>query len=342
MRRGRTLRGDTDGGCIRQSGRKWTWQRPSLPRSSSHRCGARVALGLEAAALLRSRRLARARACRTATAARVLLIPGFLAGDGSLATMTHWLRDERLPHAAAPGSARTSTARRRPARGSRSGSRRSPSATGERVVDHRPEPRRRVRPRARRAPPGPRVRASSRSARRPSRSSRVHPLVLAQVGVVGALGSGRVPGMFSCAACAATAASAFRAALAGAVPARGRLRLALLALGRHRRLARLPGPGAPSCVEVHASHCGMSVNAEVYRGDRPRAAALHRRRRDGLGAGRLARRVDPGRDGVVALRADGDARARCAAPRPRRRASSACAKSQRGAQPSSSRARALT
>ena len=63
----------------------------------------------------------------------VVLIPGFLAGDGSLGIMTHWLRG-RLPHASAPGSARTWTARRPPAPASRSAWRRWPTATAASTI----------------------------------------------------------------------------------------------------------------------------------------------------------------------------------------------------------------
>ena len=177
-------------------------------------------VGLEAAALLRSPVCA-ARACRRATAAPVLLVPGFLAGDGSLATMTQWLRANGW-RTSAPASARTSAARRRPARAWRSAWRRSPSAPGRRVV---------IVGQSRGG-----VFAEALRVRRPDlvtgivtlgsplRSQlAVHPLVLAQIGLVGALGTGRVPGL-SRALPARRVLRALPRRLCATLPARGRLR----------------------------------------------------------------------------------------------------------------------
>ena len=79
----------------------------------------------------------------------VLLIPGFMAGDGSLALMTQWLR--RLGYRAhTPASRRTSSARRSPSSASSGASGNSARAT-TRGLDHRPQPRRHVRAGDRRA-----------------------------------------------------------------------------------------------------------------------------------------------------------------------------------------------
>ena len=64
--------------------------RTSRPRTC-RRSGARPAIGLEAARLLRSP-VWRGVGVPAGDGRPVLLIPGFLAGDGTLATMTKWLR----------------------------------------------------------------------------------------------------------------------------------------------------------------------------------------------------------------------------------------------------------
>jgi hypothetical protein len=92
---------------------------------------------------------------------------------------------------------------------------------------------------------------------------RVHPLVLAQVAVVGALGTGRVPGLFTWRCLRGECCRAFRDALARPLPPG----VAFTAV-----YSRSDGivdwracldPDAEQ-VEVDASHCGMSVNAAVY------------------------------------------------------------------------------
>ena len=162
-------------------------------------------------------------------------------------------------------------------------------ATGERVVDHRPEPRRRLRQGARRAPPGPRRRASSRSARRCARSSPCIPFVLAQVGVLAALGSGRCPGCLV----ALPARRLLRALPRARWRARSRPRSATSRSTRARTgsstgaraWTRTPTPASRS----HSSHCGMGMHAGGLPRDRRRAAGV--RRRDDDEAGREARPV---------------------------------------------------
>ena len=93
---------------------------------------------------------------------------------------------------------------------------------------------------------------------------RVHPLVLAQVGLVSALGTAHVPGMFRWSCLRGECCRHFRDAITGPFPAD----IPYIAL-----YSKSDGivdwrscldPHAEQ-VEVNASHCGMSVNASVYR-----------------------------------------------------------------------------
>ena len=88
--------------------------------------------------------------------------------------------------------------------------------------------------------------------------------MLAQVGVVAALGSGPMPGLISWRCLRGECCSRFRAALAGPFPPE---------VGYVSLYSRSDGivdwrscmdPDA-SCVEVHARTCGMSLNADAYR-----------------------------------------------------------------------------
>jgi triacylglycerol lipase len=193
----------------------------------------------------------------------VLLIPGFLAGDGSLATMTQWLR---------AAGWRTKRA------GFRANVACSEAACGR--LEERLE--------ALAASTGGRVVivgqsrggvfAKALGARRPDLVSgvvtlgspvvsqlAVHPLVLAQVGLVAALGSVPVRGLLSWRCLRGECCSRFRATLKGPFPPD---------VGYIALYSRSDGivdwrscldPQADSCVEVHASHIGMGVNAEAYR-----------------------------------------------------------------------------
>ena len=89
--------------------------------------------GVEAAALFRSA-VWRGGGVPDGEGRPVLLIPGFLAGDGSLATMTPLAARERLPHAPRRRSAPTSAARRRAAPGSETRLERLAEASGQRVA----------------------------------------------------------------------------------------------------------------------------------------------------------------------------------------------------------------
>jgi hypothetical protein len=92
----------------------------------------------------------------------------------------------------------------------------------------------------------------------------VHPLVLAQIGLVGALGTARLPGMFRVSCLRGTCCSEFRTAMTGPFPDD---------VGYVAVYSRSDGivqwrscldPAADELVEVRASHCGMGVNAQAF------------------------------------------------------------------------------
>src|SRR5688500_6594025 len=148
-------------------------------------------IGFEAAALLRSP-VYRGAGVQAGDDRPVLLIPGFMAGDGSLGTMTHWLRANGY-------------------RTRRAGMRMNVGCSEEACA----RLEQRLEGFAEAAGQPVTIIGQSRgglfakalAARRPDLVSgivtlgaptlsqlRIHPLVLAQVAVVGALGTGRVPG----------------------------------------------------------------------------------------------------------------------------------------------------
>ena len=192
----------------------------------------------------------------------VMLIPGFLAGDGSLGTMTHWLRSAgyhtRRAGIRANVSCSDAACRRLEARLEGFA-----EAAGERVA---------IVGQSRGG-----VFARALAVKRPDLVSgivtlgsptvgqlRIHPLVLAQVGLVSALGSARVPGLFSWRCLRGDCCEHFRDAITGPFPPD----IPYVAL-----YSRTDGivdwrsclDPAAELVEVHASHCGMAVNAGVYR-----------------------------------------------------------------------------
>ena len=193
----------------------------------------------------------------------VLLIPGFLAGDGSLGTMTQWLRAAgyRTKRAGIRSNVECSevACRRLEERLECLAAR-----TGQRIV---------IIGQSRGG-----VFAKALGARRPELVAgvvtlgspvvsqlSVHPLVLAQVGMVAALGSGPVPGLISWSCLRGECCAAFRASLTAPFPP---------AVGYVALYSRSDGivdwrscmdPAADACVEVRASHCGMSLNAGAYR-----------------------------------------------------------------------------
>jgi triacylglycerol lipase len=193
----------------------------------------------------------------------VLLIPGFLAGDGSLGTMTQWLR--------AAGY-----------RTKRAGIRANIACSE--VACTRLEERLEClvsvtgRPAIVIGQSRGGVFAKALAARRPDLVSgvvtlgspvlsqlSVHPVVLAQIGVLAALGSGPVPGLISWNCLRGKCCERFRAALKGPLPP---------GVGYVAVYSRSDGivdwrsctdPHADECVAVRASHCGMGMNAGVYR-----------------------------------------------------------------------------
>jgi pimeloyl-ACP methyl ester carboxylesterase len=93
----------------------------------------------------------------------------------------------------------------------------------------------------------------------------VHPFVLAQIGLVAALGSSHVPGLFTARCLRGDCCSRFRDALAEPFP----VDIPWTAL-----YSRSDGivdwhacvdPHATECIEIRASHCGMALNAGAYR-----------------------------------------------------------------------------
>jgi triacylglycerol lipase len=191
----------------------------------------------------------------------VLLIPGFMAGDSSMATMTRWLRENGYyTH--------------------RAGIRANVGCSEENLA------RLEIRLEALAETSGQRVAIIGQSrggvfarvlgARRPDlvsgivtlgaptvRQLSAHPFVLAQVFVVGALGTGRVPGMFRVSCLRGACCERFRADLAGGFPPE---------VGFTALYSKTDGvvdwrscldPAAVQ-VEVRASHIGMGMNPQVY------------------------------------------------------------------------------
>ncbi len=192
----------------------------------------------------------------------VLLIPGFLAGDGSLGTMTTWLRragyrTKRAGMRANVGCSEAACARieeRLESMADRSGAR--VAIVGQSRGG---------------------VFAKAIAARRPDLVSgvvtlgspltnmlAVHPLVLAHIGVVGALGSLAIPGLLSHRCLRGACCERFRKAFEGPFPDD---------VGFLSIYSRVDGivdwracldPEADEHVQVHSSHCGMSVNATAF------------------------------------------------------------------------------
>ena len=92
----------------------------------------------------------------------------------------------------------------------------------------------------------------------------VHPLVLAQIGIVSALGTAHLPGMFRVSCLRGKCCEQFRAAMTGPFPDD---------VGYVAVYSRSDGivnwrscldPEADELVEVSASHCGMGLNAQAF------------------------------------------------------------------------------
>lgn len=218
-------------------------------------------LGFEAAQLLRSP-VWRGTGVAHGAGRPVLLVPGFMAGDGTLATMARWLRANGY------------------------WTRRAGIGTNVGCSQHACEQlEERLEALAERTGRKVAIVGQSRggvlarvvAARRPDLVSgivtlgaptvgmlRVHPLVLLQVGLVGALGTGRVPGLFRMSCWRGACCEPFRADLQDPFPPDVRY---VCVYSRSDGIvdwrACLDG-AAEELVEIHASHCGMAVSREAY------------------------------------------------------------------------------
>jgi pimeloyl-ACP methyl ester carboxylesterase len=192
----------------------------------------------------------------------ILLVPGFMAGDGSLGTMTRWLRangywTSRAGIRANVGCSQAACERlerRAEALADRTGEKvaiigQSRGGVLARVVAYR----------------RPDLVSGIVTLGAPTVSMlRVHPFVLLNVGLVGALGTGRVPGLMSVSCLRGACCESFRTDLRASFPA---------GVGYVSAYSRSDGivdwhaclDPAAEHVEVHASHCGMAVSEQVYR-----------------------------------------------------------------------------
>jgi triacylglycerol lipase len=219
-------------------------------------------LPLEAAALMRSD-VWNGRGVPAGNGRPVLLIPGFLAGDGTLGTMARWLQasDWRVKRAGIRANVACSQE--------------ACERLEERLEELAAETSSRVVV-VGQSRGG--VLAKALGARRPDLVSgivtlgspvlsqlAVHPLVLGQVLLVGAMGTGRIPGLFSLDCLRGECCEPFRRDLAGEFPRE---------VGYVAVYSRSDGivdwrscldPAATDHVEIPASHCGMSLNHHAYR-----------------------------------------------------------------------------
>jgi pimeloyl-ACP methyl ester carboxylesterase len=219
-------------------------------------------VGLEAARLFRSP-VWRGEGVAPGAGRPVLLVPGFLAGDGSLGTMTKWLRangywTSRAGIRANVGCSQEACERlerRLEVLADRTGEKvaivgQSRGGVLARVVAYR----------------RPDLVSGVVALGAPTVSMlKVHPLVLLQVGVVGALGTGRVPGLLSLSCLRGACCEPFRADLPAEFPSSVRY---LSVYSRSDGIVDWHAcldPAADELIEVHASHCGMGLSEQVYR-----------------------------------------------------------------------------
>jgi pimeloyl-ACP methyl ester carboxylesterase len=192
----------------------------------------------------------------------ILLVPGFLAGDGTLATMTHWLRALGYRTRRAGIRANVACSEAACAR---------LEVRLEAFAEHAGRPVTIV------GQSRGGIFAKALAARRPDlvqaivtlgaptvSQLRVHPLVLAEVGLVAALGSSRVPGLFSLRCLRGDCCERFRAALAGPFPDDVRWTALYSRTDGVVDWRACLDPQADDLVEVRASHIGMALNAQVY------------------------------------------------------------------------------
>lgn len=193
----------------------------------------------------------------------VLLIPGFLAGDGSLSLMTEWLRraDYRTKRAGIRANVACSEAA---------------CVKLEQRLEEMAE--RHGEPVAIIGQSRGGLFAKALAAKRPELVSgivtlgsplrnqlAIHPLVLAQVGIVGALGMLNPRSMLSARCLRGKCCERFRQALEDPFPEDvGFLSVYSRSDGIVNWRACLD-PEADEHLEVNASHCGMSVNQAAYR-----------------------------------------------------------------------------
>jgi triacylglycerol lipase len=192
----------------------------------------------------------------------VLLIPGFLAGDTTLGTMTDWLRRNgyRTKRAGIRANVACSEAacarieERLEAMAEQHGrvtiiGQSRGGLFAKALASQRPD-----------------LVAGIVTLGSPLRNMlAVHPLVLAQIGLIGALGSLSLPGMLSARCLRGECCTRFRSSLEEPFPEDvGYVSLYSRSDGIVDWRACLD-PEADEHLEVRASHCGMSVNASAYR-----------------------------------------------------------------------------
>jgi triacylglycerol lipase len=219
-------------------------------------------IGLETAALLRNPVL-RGQGVEDGRGQPVLLIPGFMAGDGSLALMANWLK--RTGH-----------------RPSRAGMLANVDCSGAAVERLARRLEKLVREQGRRAAIVGQSRggglAKVLASRRPELVAgivtlgspqvdplAVHPLVRAQVRAVATIGSLGAPGLFKSTCLEGDCCSDYWQRQAGGLPGGvGFVSVYSKSDGVVDWQACLD-PGADELVEVRTSHCGMAVHPSVWR-----------------------------------------------------------------------------
>ena len=218
-------------------------------------------VGFEAAQLLRSP-IWRGVGVEPGEGRPVLLIPGFMAGDGTLATMARWLR------------ANGYWTRRTGIRANVGCSQDACERIEERLEEVAARTGRKV---ALVGQSRGGVLARVVATRRPDLVSgivalgaptvgmlRVHPLVLLQVGLVGALGTGRVPGLFSMSCLRGACCEPFRTDLEQRFPPGVRYVCVYSRTDGIVDWRACVDGAADELVEIRASHCGMAVSVQAY------------------------------------------------------------------------------
>ena len=255
-------------------------------------------VGLELATLLRDP-VFRGDGVKDGRGQPVLLIPGFLAGDDSLALMTRWLREhEPLREAGRHPHERRLLRGRGPApRGEGRGARGAP---GPARGDHRPEPGRPLRARPRQAPPGPR--RGHRHAGVPADGAARDPSARAGAGLCGRRArdrrrAGPVPPLVPVGGLLQRLLGRRR----GAIPQGGPLPVGLLAQRRRRAVAGRASTRTPStsrsaqatsawaCTRARGARLRPSWSGCASRRARRQAAVKARRRQAATRRARIRR-----------------------------------------------------